>query len=137
MGLRSAEERGELGLLVERAEIVWGLGPLRPGYNEQLRGRCMRTTLDPLGGRCRPLFLYLGAQLAWGCAARMLRRQGFTQLRVPAPAMAPHEAEGELRLWHRPAGGQQGGGSAPPPPPPVVFCHGVGGPAALSVLGTY
>jgi hypothetical protein len=49
----------ELSALVDRAERHWELGAFPAGYNEDLRGRCMRLSLDPVGGSPRLLLIYM------------------------------------------------------------------------------
>eukprot|EP01043_Picozoa_sp_COSAG02_P041530 COSAG02_NODE_3451_length_6715_cov_7.265146_2_plen_89_part_00 len=57
LGDLSGTAQLELGDLVDRAETH--LGKFPEGYNAALRGQCMRLTLEPIGGKHRPLLVRL------------------------------------------------------------------------------
>jgi len=85
--------------------------PTTPGV------RAMRTAVDPIQWRHRPLLFYALSQGAGRVAsAYLMRSRGYARRR-----------EGELTYWYRPAAPLPDGAR---PPEPLVFIHGVGfGPA--------
>ena len=129
------EQRRELGGLMDRAERHWGVGPLQSGYNKSLAGKCMRLSVEPVGGLPRPLFMYCLVWAARAVAERKMRGMGFTlrSIRCPADEYSPAS---RMHYWHRPR--QQRSSALDEvyvPPPPVLLLHGFGAPASLAVLG--
>jgi pimeloyl-ACP methyl ester carboxylesterase len=111
----------ELSALIDRAEQHWKLGALPPGYNEELRGRCMRLSLDRIAPKPRPLIIYALVMLAQTGVGLHIRCRHHYELRTVSIAGSP-----PLRYWYRPAADNA------PPSPPVVLLHGVGAGGAIA-----
>ena len=100
-------EQEEVCGYVRRFEELTG-EKFAPGYNEELRGSCIRINLDPISARHRPILSYLLTNAAHCVGWLALRRLGFTQAQV-----------GGLSYWHRSA-------TVKPVDPPIVLLHGIG-----------
>lgn len=123
----SSAEVSELADLMSRAE-QWGLGPFPPGYNERLRGRAMRHTLEAVGGWPRPLLLYIFVAIAHSIAAALLRhRHGFQRRSVCVDIPGEGEGTGYLHYWYRCAAPEAYSMQLPA----LVLLHGIGPGASL------
>ena len=123
----STAEALELADLMRRAE-QWGLGPFPSGYNERLRGRAMRLTLEAVGGWPRPLFLYALVAVAHSVAAALLRhRHGFERRSVYVDIPGEGEGTGYLHYWYRCAAPEAYSMQLPA----MVLLHGIGPGASL------
>ena len=121
----SPAEAVELADLMSRAER-WGLGPFPPGYNERLRGRAMRLTLEAVGGWPRPLLFYVFVAVAHNTAGALLRhRHGFQRRSVRVDV--PGEGTGYLHYWYRRAAPEAYSMQLPA----MVLLHGIGPSASL------